>query len=96
MRAHTGHLSGGLGLTTQCRFKTRHRGPDALRIAAGVGQTKNVLVHKFVCLGTLEERIDAMIEEKKALAERVIGGGENWLTEVSTATLRQMVTLRPV
>ena len=61
-----------------------------------IGQTKNVLVHKFVCLGTLEERIDAMIEEKKALAERVIGGGENWLTEVSTATLRQMVTLRPV
>jgi SNF2 family DNA or RNA helicase len=61
-----------------------------------IGQTKNVLVHKFVCLGTLEERIDAMIEEKKALAETVIGGGENWLTEVSTATLRQMVALRPV
>jgi len=59
-----------------------------------IGQTKNVLVHKFVCLGTLEERIDAMIEEKKALAERIIGGGENWLTEMSTATLRQMVALR--
>jgi SNF2 family DNA or RNA helicase len=61
-----------------------------------IGQTKNVLVHKFVCLGTLEERIDAMIEEKKALAETIIGGGENWLTEVSTATLRQMVSLRQV
>lgn len=59
-----------------------------------IGQTKNVLVHKFVCLGTLEERIDAMIEDKKALAESIIGSGENWLTEMSTASLRQMVSLR--
>jgi SNF2 family DNA or RNA helicase len=59
-----------------------------------IGQTKNVLVHKFVCLGTLEERIDAMIEDKKALAESVIGGGENWLTEMSTADLRDLVELR--
>jgi SNF2 family DNA or RNA helicase len=59
-----------------------------------IGQTKNVLVHKFVCLGTLEERIDAMIEEKKALAESIIGSGENWLTEMSTADLRQLVSLR--
>ncbi len=59
-----------------------------------IGQTKNVLVHKFVCLGTLEERIDTMIEEKKALAESIIGGGENWLTEMSTADLRELVRLR--
>jgi len=59
-----------------------------------IGQTKNVLVHKFVCLGTLEERIDAMIEEKKALANSIVGGGENWLTEMSTADLRQLVKLR--
>ncbi len=59
-----------------------------------IGQTKNVLVHKFVCLGTLEERIDAMIEEKKALADSIIGSGENWLTEMSTADLRQLVKLR--
>ncbi len=59
-----------------------------------IGQTKNVLVHKFVCLGTLEERIDQMLEEKKALAESVIGGGENWLTEMSTADLRSLVKLR--
>ena len=59
-----------------------------------IGQTKNVLVHKFVCLGTLEERIDAMIEEKKALAATIVGGGENWLTELSTADLRELVTLR--
>lgn len=59
-----------------------------------IGQTKNVLVHKFVCLGTLEERIDAMIEEKKALADSIIGSGENWLTEMSTADLRSLVKLR--
>jgi SNF2 family DNA or RNA helicase len=59
-----------------------------------IGQTKNVLVHRFVCLGTLEERLDTLIEEKKALAESIVGGGENWLTEMSTAELRQMVKLR--
>jgi SNF2 family DNA or RNA helicase len=59
-----------------------------------IGQTKNVLVHKFVCLGTLEERIDAMIAEKKALAASIIGGGENWLTEMNTADLRELVQLR--
>ncbi|HFC11907.1 MAG TPA: DEAD/DEAH box helicase, partial [Anaerolineae bacterium] len=59
-----------------------------------IGQTRNVLVHKFVCLGTLEEKIDQMLEEKKALAESVVGGGEGWLTEMSTADLRSLVKLR--
>ncbi|HUM69994.1 MAG TPA: C-terminal helicase domain-containing protein, partial [Chloroflexota bacterium] len=59
-----------------------------------IGQTKNVLVHKFVCLGTLEERIDAMISDKKVLANSIIGSGENWLTEMSTNDLRQLVSLR--
>ena len=59
-----------------------------------IGQTKNVLVHKFVCVGTLEERIDRMLEEKKALAESIIGSGENWLTEMSTTDLRDLVRLR--
>jgi SNF2 family DNA or RNA helicase len=59
-----------------------------------IGQTRNVLVHKFVCLGTLEERIDQMIEDKKALAETIIGSGENWLTEMSTADLRALVKLQ--
>jgi SNF2 family DNA or RNA helicase len=53
-----------------------------------------VQVHKFVCVGTLEEKIDAMIEEKKALAEAVVGSGENWLTELSTDDLRDLVHLR--
>ena len=59
-----------------------------------IGQTQNVQVHKFVCVGTLEERIDAMIESKKDLAELVVGVGESWLTELSTDELRDLVTLR--
>ncbi len=59
-----------------------------------IGQKKNVFVHKFVCLGTLEERIDRMIEQKKALAESVIGTGESWLTELSNEALRDMISLR--
>ena len=51
-----------------------------------IGQTRNVQVHKFVCAGTLEERIDDMIERKKALAEQIVGTGEAWLTELSAPT----------
>jgi superfamily II DNA or RNA helicase len=58
-----------------------------------IGQRKDVQVRKFVCVGTLEERIDSMIEEKKALAERIVGTGENWLTELSTADLRNVISL---
>jgi SNF2 family DNA or RNA helicase len=58
-----------------------------------IGQTKDVWVHKFVCGGTLEERIDELIESKKALAESVVGAGEGWLTELSADRLREMVTL---
>ena len=59
-----------------------------------IGQKKNVFVHKFVCAGTLEERIDQMIEQKKALAESVIGTGEAWLTELSDDSLRELLVLR--
>jgi SNF2 family DNA or RNA helicase len=60
-----------------------------------IGQTRDVQVRKFICVGTIEERIDAMIEEKKALAERIIGTGESWLGELSVADLRQVLTLSP-
>jgi len=58
-----------------------------------IGQKRNVQVHKFVCTGTLEEKIDEMIEEKKALAELVVTDGEGWLTELSTGELRNVLAL---
>ncbi|HEY1651717.1 MAG TPA: C-terminal helicase domain-containing protein, partial [Acidimicrobiales bacterium] len=58
-----------------------------------IGQKHNVQVRKFVCGGTLEERIDAMIEAKRALAERIVGTGEGWLTEMSTDQLREVIAL---
>jgi SNF2 family DNA or RNA helicase len=59
-----------------------------------IGQIRNVQVHKFVTQGTLEERIDDMIESKKGLAQSIIGSGEQWLTELSTDDLRELVSLR--
>ena len=59
-----------------------------------IGQTRDVQVHKFVCGGTLEERIDELIEAKKALAQSVIGAGESWLSELSTDDLREIMMLR--
>jgi SNF2 family DNA or RNA helicase len=60
-----------------------------------IGQRRDVQVRKFVCVGTLEEKIDAMIEQKKALAEQIVGTGESWLTELSTAALREVLALSP-
>ncbi len=59
-----------------------------------IGQKKNVMVHKLVCEGTIEEKIDAMINSKKELAENVIGsGGEKWITEMSNEELMSMLRL---
>ena len=59
-----------------------------------IGQHRNVLVHKFVCRGTVEERIDALIASKRALADDALGGGgEALLTEMSDAELMAMVAL---
>lgn len=60
-----------------------------------IGQQRNVLVHKFVCVGTVEEKIDLMIEEKLNLAAEVIGSGEDRVTELSTVELRELFSLRP-
>jgi SNF2 family DNA or RNA helicase len=60
-----------------------------------IGQRRDVQVRKFVCVGTVEERIDRMIEDKKALAEAIVGTGESWLTELSVTELRQVVELSP-
>jgi SNF2 family DNA or RNA helicase len=58
-----------------------------------IGQVRNVQVHKFVCTGTLEEKIHEQIESKKALAEQVVGAGENWLTDLDTDQLRNLLLL---
>ncbi|MBR5968921.1 MAG: DEAD/DEAH box helicase [Lachnospiraceae bacterium] len=59
-----------------------------------IGQEKNVFVHKLVSEGTIEEKIDALIESKKELAENVIGaGGERWITEMSDAALLDLMRL---
>jgi SNF2 family DNA or RNA helicase len=59
-----------------------------------IGQRKNVQVHKFLCVGTLEEKIDEMIVRKQEVAEKVVGTGEGWLTELSTAELKELFALR--
>src|SRR5271165_4254506 len=58
-----------------------------------IGQKRKVQVRKFICTGTLEEKIDDMIEEKKALADLVVGDGEGWLTELSSGDLRNLFAL---
>ncbi|WP_239616287.1 DEAD/DEAH box helicase [Cohnella mopanensis] len=59
-----------------------------------MGQTRDVQVHKFISLGTLEERIDEMLESKQQLSENVISSSEGWITELSTDELKDLFTLR--
>ncbi|WP_067925019.1 DEAD/DEAH box helicase [Alicyclobacillus shizuokensis] len=59
-----------------------------------IGQQRHVQVHKFVSMGTLEERIDQMLLEKTALSERIVGAGEQWLTELSNEELKELFSLR--
>jgi len=59
-----------------------------------IGQKRNVLVHKFVCQGTVEELIDQMILSKKDLADRIVGHGTELFTELSVRELREAFSLR--
>jgi non-specific serine/threonine protein kinase len=58
-----------------------------------IGQTRNVQVRKFVCAGTVEEKISAMIRDKRGLAAKIVGSGEQWITEMSTTELRELFAL---
>ncbi len=59
-----------------------------------IGQKKNVLVHKFICRGTVEEKIDALIENKLGLSNNILeGSGETLLTEMSNDELLRLVAL---
>ena len=56
-----------------------------------IGQLKTVHVHKFICTGTLEERIDQMIEQKMELAQNIVGSGEQWISDLSVGQLKNML-----
>ncbi|WP_307804042.1 DEAD/DEAH box helicase [Micromonospora echinofusca] len=60
-----------------------------------IGQRRRVQVRKFVCAGTVEERIAELVGTKRGLAARVVGTGEQWLTGLSTGELREVLSLRP-
>ena len=93
--------AGGTGLTLTAASHVIHLDrwwnpaveDQATDRAFRIGQRRDVQVRKLTCIGTLEEKIDRMIEDKKALAQLVVGSGENWLTELSTRQLRELVTL---
>ena len=60
-----------------------------------IGQRKNVFVHKFVAIGTLEERIDADDRGQEAARPRsIVGADESWLTELDNDTFKDLIALR--
>ncbi len=93
--------AGGLGLNLTAANRVFHFDKwwnpavenQATDRAHRIGQKKNVLVHKFVSRGTMEEKIDLLIETKKELLENVVGSGEGWLTELSTDQLKDLFVL---
>jgi superfamily II DNA or RNA helicase len=60
-----------------------------------IGQTKNVYVHRLICAGTFEEKLDAMLDRKGKLAERLVRSGEAGLTELTSTQLRALFALEP-
>ncbi len=58
-----------------------------------IGQQKNVFVHKFITLGTLEERIDQMITDKQKMADSIVGNDESWLTKLDNKAFKELIAL---
>lgn len=58
-----------------------------------IGQTRKVQVHKYVCVGTMEEKIDKLLTDKIALADKIVSSGDEWLTNLSTQELREYLSL---
>ncbi|MCR6487788.1 DEAD/DEAH box helicase [Amycolatopsis sp. OK19-0408] len=93
--------AGGSGLTLTAASQVLHLDRwwnpavenQATDRAFRIGQGRTVQVRKFVCPGTIEDHIDTLIAKKRALAGMVVGEGDSWLTELSTDTLRGVLTL---
>ncbi|MEY4544616.1 MAG: polymerase-associated protein RapA [Pseudomonadota bacterium] len=58
-----------------------------------IGQKRTVQVHKLVCVGTVEEKIDRLLDQKRDLASKVVGDGEQWITELDGRALRDLFAL---
>jgi superfamily II DNA or RNA helicase len=58
-----------------------------------IGQRRAVQVHKLVCAGTVEEKVDSLLERKRSLASKIVGAGEQWITELDTGALRDLFAL---
>ena len=59
-----------------------------------IGQQKNVFVHKFTAIGTVEERIDQLIQDKQRLSATIVGSDESWLTQLDNETFKQLIALQ--
>ena len=66
---------------------------QAVDRAYRIGQKSSVQVHYFCCKGTLEEKIEAIIESKRHVADAVVGSGENWISDLSDEDLRELFAL---
>ncbi|MCF8255618.1 MAG: SWF/SNF helicase family protein, partial [Bacteroidia bacterium] len=59
-----------------------------------IGQQKNVMIHRFITKNTFEERINELIQKKKALANMTVSTGENWIGNLSNKELKELFTLK--
>ena len=57
-----------------------------------IGQKKNVFIHRFICAGTFEEKIDAMIQKKREISGMTVSSEETWISKLSDEELRSLFT----